>query len=284
MKVAAVILNYNSLNDTLNCVAQLQKQTGVELFVIVVDNQSSNESEVCLLRKICEGGNCLFMSAERNRGYNAGNNLGLRYAVSNGYQYVLIANPDMVFPQVNYVSTLVQAMEKDKNVVVAGSDIIDAAGYHQNPIAFFPEKFRDNFSWIRNLFVKDPLVKLQWNSNPEHTTYCSVLNGCCLLLRSDFLMQIGFFDERIFLFGEERILGKQVEMLGKKMLYEGHCQAMHNHKRSKEGSQITRFGYLKQSELTFIRIYSGYSSWKKWLLLAAVQLKYFLLHLKYRNH
>lgn len=156
MKVAAVILNYNSLNDTFNCVAQLQKQTGVELFVIVVDNQSSNESEACLLRRFCEGGNCHFISAECNRGYNAGNNLGLRYAVSNGYQYVLIANPDMVFPQVNYVSTLVQAMEKDKDVVVAGSDIIDAAGYHQNPIAFFSEKFRDNFLWIRNLFVKDP--------------------------------------------------------------------------------------------------------------------------------
>ena len=38
MKIAAIILNYNSAKDTIKCLGFLQKQRGVDLHVVVVDN------------------------------------------------------------------------------------------------------------------------------------------------------------------------------------------------------------------------------------------------------
>ena len=40
MKVAVIILNYNSSADCCKCVADLKRQEGVELEIIIVDNCS----------------------------------------------------------------------------------------------------------------------------------------------------------------------------------------------------------------------------------------------------
>lgn len=284
MKIAVVVLNYNSLDDTFNCVRQLKKQTGVDLEIIVVDNKSPNKEEIFRLIEFCKTEQCRLCLAEENRGYNAGNNIGLHYAADKGYEYVLIANPDMEFPQPDYVSSLLAEMEQDGEVVAVGSDIVVPGGFHQNPIAFVPEKYVYNFKWIKNLFFENSTLKQQWNDRPERTSYCAVLNGCCLLLRLKFFEQDGFFDEHVFLFGEEKILGRQVERLGKKMLYVGHCQAFHNHKTSKEGSQVARLRHLRHSERVYVKQYSGYSWIGKVILLLMIRLKYFLLYIKYSNY
>ena len=47
-----------------------------------------------------------------------GNNVGLRYAAEKGYDFALIANPDMEFPQTNYLSNLLVQMQSDDDIVV----------------------------------------------------------------------------------------------------------------------------------------------------------------------
>ena len=83
MKVAVIILNYNSSADCCKCVADLKQQEGAELEIIIVDNCSRKEDSLAVEKLATEQG-CTFIPAKENRGYNAGNNIGLRYAANTG--------------------------------------------------------------------------------------------------------------------------------------------------------------------------------------------------------
>ena len=81
MKIPVILLNYNSSSDCRKCVGFLKRQEGVDLEIIIVDNASSDAVEV---NELCKEQGLTFISADANRGYNAGNNIGLRYAASKG--------------------------------------------------------------------------------------------------------------------------------------------------------------------------------------------------------
>lgn len=270
MRVAVVILNYNSSNDCRKCVSFLKRQEGVKLELVLVDNCSPDGDKV---KTLCEEEGCTFIASKENRGYNAGNNIGLRYAASKGYKYALIANPDMEFPQTDYVKKLVTIMERNHEIVVLGSDIVTPEGIHQNPKYRGESDWRKSFNWFFELFCRQKRKEQTpvWVVNPQISQYCKCLNGCCFLISIPFVQQLNFFDEETFLYGEEPILGRQVELAGKQMFYTPETFAVHHHLKSKEGSRAFCFKHWKHSQLLYVRKYSGLSLWGK-------SVSYFSIH------
>lgn len=147
MKIPVILLNYNSSGDCRKCVSFLKRQEGVETEIVIVDNCSPQEGEQDAIKKLSADEGCTFIQAAENRGYNAGNNIGLRYAAEKGYKYAMIANPDMEFPQADYIARLVDAMEDDSEIAVCGSDIVGVDGRHQNPLKR-DGNWRSSFGWI----------------------------------------------------------------------------------------------------------------------------------------
>ena len=88
MKVAVIVLNYNSSADCCKCVADLKLQEGVEFEIIIVDNCSRKEDASAVEQLAAEQG-CTFIAAAENRGYNAGNNIGLRYTIEILKNYIV---------------------------------------------------------------------------------------------------------------------------------------------------------------------------------------------------
>ncbi len=252
-KVAVIILNYNSSDDCRKCVSFLKRQEGVELELVLVDNCSPDGDKV---EALCREQGCTFIASPENRGYNAGNNHGLRYAAKKGYKYALIANPDMEFPQTDYVKRLVEAMEQDEEIVVAGSDIVGIDNIHQNPI-IRDKNWTTSFNWIINSFRKKSTDTYEFIDNYKENHYCTKVSGCCLMVRINFMRQIGYFDENVFLYVEEAILSRQVEKHHKKMYYVASAKAIHAHVKSTKGDPILRFKIWKKSRIHFVRHYSG---------------------------
>ena len=283
-KIAIIILNYNSSADCRKCIGFLKRQEGVETEIVVVDNCSPREGEQKAVRQLCSGQDCTFIQAGENRGYNAGNNIGLRYAASKGYKYALIANPDMEFPQRDYLVKLVTAMETDENIVVCGSDIVSPEGIHQNPMKR-DGNWRSSFGWVRNLlWPKRPTDSYEFIDNYALNHYCAKVSGCCLLIRIDFIQQIAFFDERVFLYCEEAILSRQVERANKQMYYLASTQAVHRHVKSEKGDPVKRFKTWRCSRLYFIDHYSGDSRFGRFMaklsMRCYVSVIILMLHLK----
>ncbi len=253
MKVAVIILNYNSSADCRKCVSFLKRQEGVELELVLVDNCSPDADQV---EALCREQGCTFIASPENRGYNAGNNIGLRYAAAQGYEYALIANPDMEFPQTDYVKKLVEAMEKDEAIVVTGSDIVGLDGIHQNPMLRDGD-WHGSFGWLTGWFKRKKTDAYDFINRYTESHYCSKVSGCCFLVRMDFVWSIGFFDEQVFLYCEEAILSRQVERAGKQMYYLADAQAVHAHVKNDKGDPVRRFEHWKRSRLYFIERYSG---------------------------
>lgn len=255
MKIATILLNYNSADDCKKCIGHLLLQQRVQQEIIVVDNCSRDE-EKRAIELFCKEKGITFIANSTNSGYNAGNNAGLRYAAEQGYEYALIANPDMEFPQKDYIYKLLQPMIDDKEIVVCGSDIVGLDGKHQSPM-YRDGNWRDSWGWLTGIFKKQKADTYDFIDNYNTSHYCAKVSGCCLAVRLSFIKSIGFFDEYPLLYCEEAILSRQVEQAGKRMYYTTEAQAIHAHRKSEKGNPVKRFRQWRRSRLYYIKRYSG---------------------------
>lgn len=275
MNIPVILLNYNSTDDCRKCISYLQKQTGVDMEIIVVDNCSTQDNRRSV-ETLCEEKGCTFIANNRNAGYNAGNNVGLRYASEKGYEYALIANPDMEFPQVDYTAKLVEILQADERLAVVASDIITPKGMHQNPMK--PDgNWQSSFGMLTGLFKKQPKDTYSFIDNWQESHECKKVSGCCFMIRLSFLQKIGFFDENVFLYCEESILSKQVERSVMKMYYTSETQAVHNHQTSAKGDPVMRFHAWRDSREYFVKDYAKYPWYGELFAITSMRMYIFII-------
>lgn len=93
-RLAIVILTWNGVDDTLDCLASLREAVGDGDRVIVVDNGSGDGTQEAL----AEHDWIDFVQNGANLGFAGGNNVGLGRALDEGYRWVLMLNNDTVVP------------------------------------------------------------------------------------------------------------------------------------------------------------------------------------------
>ena len=254
MKIAVIILNYNSARDCKRCVEDLFRQKNVDLEIIIVDN-CSKKDDLFEVKNFCNENLLTFIPALENRGYNAGNNIGLRYAVSRGYKYALIANPDMQFPEADYIAKLVAKINEDPEIAICGSNIVGLDRMPQSPCIPDSRSWVGAWKWMLFPFFKKMKIQ-EYIDNCWESHYCKKISGCCLLVRLSFISSVGYFDENVFLYCEEAILSKQVEQWNKKMYFLHSSTAIHAHIKSEKGNTHARFRNWLKSRLYFEKTYN----------------------------
>lgn len=258
--IGVVILNYNSFKDTLKCIDSLSRQEDVQLDIFVVDNASSSQDDAAYLKEVCDCRGIHFLVAPHNRGYNAGNNIGMRMALDASCDAILIANPDMEFPDINYVATLYREMMKHPDCAAISGTILSPDGRHQTPMKK-DDSWTGCFTWIKELLVLNKTSSAEYADfidNPTVSHQCYKLSGCCLMLNRTYLTTNGLFDENLFLYCEESVLSRQVERAGQTMYYTTAAQAIHRHFSDEKGDPRSRFRHWRDSRLYFIRKYSNW--------------------------
>ena len=153
-RVAAIVLDYNGRDVTLQALASLTAQDYPACDVVVVDNGSSDGSEAAI-RAAYPG--VAVVRSEQNLGPSGGGNLGFRWALEHGYDYALMLNNDIeVAP--DFVRRLVEAAEADPKIGLVGPkayyywqrDTIWSAGGRLRFAA-------DPVDWEEFYFAIDPL-------------------------------------------------------------------------------------------------------------------------------
>lgn len=141
--VYAVILNYNSYNDTIDCIQHLLKSTYAPLKIIVVDNHSPNQSTKYILTWLenemvlhnnfsffeGEDANIHFQSkitiikAAKNGGFAKGNNIALaKLQYLDGF--IFMVNPDVIVES-DTVESLVHNIQGQVNKAILGCSFYD---------------------------------------------------------------------------------------------------------------------------------------------------------------
>ncbi|MAY64093.1 MAG: hypothetical protein CML29_17960 [Rhizobiales bacterium] len=288
LRIAAVVLTHNSDEDLPDCLSGLLNQRGVELDIIVVDNASEparRKRTANVVRSMVpnaqtiaagqtvppdyRGGDGLFVINSTNGGYSAGNNIGARIAAKLGCVAVLIVNPDVRIHIDDYILRLSVALLGDDRNAVAASAIRNLAAASENPMyePNFIQELLAPFSMILAVLPFGPRYR------PSAGSYAAdKLSGCCFLIRTTFLEQIGYFDEKVFLYCEEAILAAQIRQAGYRSLCLGDIEALHAHRSSAKGDPVRRWRMWSRSRRYYHRRYLGYGAARRLALAASHRL------------
>lgn len=294
-KVGIVVLNYQNYSDTFECLSALQATVGPDTLVVVVDNASPNDSFEQLsqffdrhghgiadessrsgaLDSAGRQGEWLLVRAEENRGYAAGNNVGIREALDAGAEYVLILNADTV-PQPGFLEPLLEIAASDERIGAVGPKVIDMSGRIQRACA----RRRPTLMYylfaggvLRRLYPGNRWLRMHTYEGEyefDQPREVDVLSGCCMLLKSECLAQMGLLDETTFLYSEEFVLHEQLRSRGRISVIQPLSCVVH------KGQGSTRYQPLKllmragrDSKRYYLRHYRGYSRWTIATLLVA---------------
>lgn len=263
-KVTAIILNYNSSTDTKKCIEFLIRQSYNNLDILIIDNNSSKESEVQNLQEIVKNKNIKLILHNENKGFSAGNNIGLKYAIENGADWCLIINPDIELRDTNYIEYIISQSKKWNEAVVIGTNIVLPSGKRQNPQR--EAGFLEEVLWPVQSLKSKIIKNFNWYLMEDKTGYCDKVCGGCFFIKSSFVKDINYFDENVFMYSEEAILSKLVKKYNKKELYISEKTANHEHYDIKKASSKSRMLLFLKSRLYYIENYSGYRKIKKFAL------------------
>jgi N-acetylglucosaminyl-diphospho-decaprenol L-rhamnosyltransferase len=201
-KVSAVILDFNKAGRVVeNVKGLLRQQTDFAIEIIVADN-SCNPANAAILAPLAElPGVRLFINAE-NTGYVRGCNQAARHATGD---YILIVNPDILWPDAGAVQQLVDYLDSNPQVGIVGPrQIDDSTGCVSATARAFPRLHVQilrrsplrNFPWLRKLVDYDEMAHLDMG----RTQPVDWLQSSCLLIRRTLWEDLGGFDGRYVMF------------------------------------------------------------------------------------
>ncbi len=207
VRVNIVLLNCNRNEDTLDCIRSI-KGTGETCDIVLVDNGSQPNPEE-LYRQ--NSPDVVFLRNEENTGTPIGNNIGMRYAMERGAEYVMMLNNDTTVDK-NFLRPLVAAMDADKNVGVAGGKIY----YHSDPkkIWFAGGKFNKRTGRVEHVGI----LKYDHEITSVHADN-DFVSGCFAMFRASVLREVGLLDERFFAYMEDVDLNVRIKNAGHKLAY-----------------------------------------------------------------
>lgn len=116
--VCIILLNYNGIEDTIACIESLKEITYTRYEIVIVDNASTDGSEGILKQRY----SFPVIQTGKNLGFAGGNNAGIRYALENGADYIVLLNNDTVVDK-GFLEPLVETAETYKNAGVVGGKI-----------------------------------------------------------------------------------------------------------------------------------------------------------------
>ena len=115
--IGIVILNYETWDATLRCIKSIEKTENTEsVRVYLIDNASSSDMPVALKQYINDH-DVVYISSNENRGYAAGNNLGIRKALEDQCGYILISNNDIVYKK-DSIETMCEFLKEKHGGIV----------------------------------------------------------------------------------------------------------------------------------------------------------------------
>jgi GT2 family glycosyltransferase len=230
--VAIVILTYNSEAIIERCLNSFMKLGYPQAAFWLVDNASIDRTVSVVKDKFPQ---CEVLCAEVNDGYTGGNNLGIAAALSKNFEYILIVNPDTVLQNPAFVDDLVFQLEQQPRIGIAGTRVfLRSTECVQNTILFPPSLKRSLVHWFRYRWDRD---FAHFSSNESRRA--QMLNGVCVLLRSECLRQIGLFDESLFMYIEDADLAYRAKLMKWEIAYFPIDSVIHEQKE--EGYNETSF-------------------------------------------
>lgn len=217
MDITMIVLNYNDASTTKNLV-QSVKQYNTINHIVVVDNNSTDESFVELER--IKEFNISVIRTGTNGGYGYGNNFGIEYARQQ-YEsdYYLICNPDVEFDE-KTLNNILRIMAMDGTIVCASTIPHKPGGSIQSKFCWnVPSPLSAVLATGK---ILQKFYRFDWlpDNCCENKEFIEVdcVPGSFLVLSEKLIREGKVYDENMFLYYEETVLGYKIKQLGYKTI------------------------------------------------------------------
>lgn len=200
--ISIVVVNFRVKEYVVNLLESIEKARGkLNLQIIVIDNNSNDDSISYLKEKFPL---VTYIQNEKNLGFGRANNQCFNLAKG---EFTLIINPDTIVSE-DTLQIMVNHMYRHPNCGASGCKILNPDG------TFAPESKRSvptistaisKVFGLNALFPKSKVFgryHLGWIDENE-VSEIEVLSGCFMFWRTHLLQQLGGFDERFFMYGED---------------------------------------------------------------------------------
>lgn len=214
MKCGIVLLSFHSTAQILAQVRVFAAYASIS-DIVIVDNAACDEDFAALRTAETLSPKVHLIRATANRGYAAGNNLGLRYLIEErGCELVAIVNPDILFGEelVQRVAQVFQTQEAYGALTGWQTRKDGALGDHPfwNAPTFGMLVQRLAF----RSFLPKEVLRYQMDERVPQLMQVDAIEGCLMFLRSEALRAVGYLDEHTFLYMEEDILCTRLRRAG----------------------------------------------------------------------
>lgn len=186
-KSLAIVVTYNAGPWIRHCITSTQEST-YPLDCIVIDN-GSTDGTIDILKN--EYPNVPRLISKENLGFGAGNNIGLRKALAEQYDYVFLLNQD-AWLQRETLETLIQFHQSHPEYGILSPIHLDRDRANMDP------KFGNALSLKSSEFRNDTLFQ-----RLKPCYQINFVNAALWLIPRETLLKVGGFNDFYFMYGED---------------------------------------------------------------------------------
>jgi GT2 family glycosyltransferase len=191
-EVAIILVNWSQKKLTEECLQILLNIDNKKFDIILIDNDSKDDSVSFFKSKYPEI--TLIVNAE-NLGFTGGNNVGMRHAVNLGYKYIYLLNNDTEV-EVNFINEVLNVAGLDSRIGIVGSSVFY---FEPSNVIWFSG---GHANWLTGDMYDRRAGKII-DVDKSVAEEVDEVAGAGMLIKSEVLSEIGFLDERFFIYFEE---------------------------------------------------------------------------------
>ncbi|MCK9409375.1 MAG: glycosyltransferase family 2 protein [Bacteroidetes bacterium] len=242
MKLSIIIVNFNGVNVTKNCISSLYRFLDVqESEVIVVDNNSSDASRTELPALFPQ---IVFHQLHENKGFGAANNAGAK--IASGEILFFLNNDTLLTSEIT--EKLTRILMSVESYGIVAPRLMNGNGSFQLSFGKHPTIANEMNSRKRSNDLAAQQLEAPLDNHPVQKEW---VTGAAFLIRKMLFQQIGGFNEEYFMYFEDADICKRVRNVGYSVWYVPEASLIHLGGMSyTKGNQQIEYEY-RRSQLLF---------------------------------
>lgn len=212
MDISIIIVSYNTVNLTLDCLASLQTTDDLIKEIFVVDNSSTDSSAEMIAERFPQ---ISVIANKINKGFGTANNQALKNCRG---RYVIFLNPDTTVKP-DTLQNAIAFMDANQQIGLAGAKILNPDGSLQESVSY-----------------RYPGEKLTFGETDHLAGNIACVLGAFMIARRSLLEELHGFDEDFFLYGEDQDLAWRIREKGFAIGYIDNAEVFHWGGQSETGT------------------------------------------------
>jgi GT2 family glycosyltransferase len=238
-KVFVIVLCFNGVELTLECIESLHNQDYLNIKICLVDNGSSDNTIPKVSAKFPD---CLWIQNHENLGYSLGNNKGIEYALTTGADIVMLVNNDTRLEE-SCIKTLVHGLLAESKRGIIGPMV---------------------YTWDKDKTISSAggLVNWRW-ADAENVgmgerdrgqysgRVVDFINGCGIMASREAIERTGGLDPIYFMYWEETDWCQRVKKAGLEVVFEPLARMEHKQTIYNVDLKPTTLYYMTRNRFLF---------------------------------